>query len=64
MYKSTNSSSNKIFLIIFILWSIVQNLSISHLVLFFLMIAIIVNETRQSIDTAKTKKVQLTKAEK
>ncbi len=64
MYRSTNSSTNKIFLIIFILWSIVQNLSIIHLVLFFLMIAVIVNETRQSIDTVKTKKVQLMKPEK
>lgn len=64
MYRSTNNSTNKIFLIIFILWSIVQNLSIIHLVLFFLMIAVIVNETRQSIDTVKTKKVQLMKPEK
>lgn len=64
MYVKTKNSTYKTFLIIFLLWSLVQNLSIIHLILFFLMIAVIVNETRQSIDSVKTKKVQLMKPEK
>jgi len=59
LYKSTKSLTLKVSLSIFLVWSFFQNLSLVHWLFFYILIAMIAAEAKESIDATIKKKVQL-----